>query len=288
MDRKWAVDCTMRELVDIWNISFEGYAVDVKMTPATMIERVANENLDLTRSVVCFERGKPAGIVMNSFREIDGKNYAWNGGTGIPVAFRGKGVSRYLMGSVDQVYKDNNVDIAVLEAISSNEKAINLYEKNGYVIDNRLKFLKAEKIVKSKLTSPTKYQIEDIPKEKIQSLSFYREEVPWQNQLKSLKGAECKWLVEDGSPVAYAVYRSSYDQLGSLERVVLHQCSIDSKSVEGEEKIRLLLADVFQVEKGDFPRVISNFPVDDGWFIEIFQKMGFEELIEQVYMKKIY
>ncbi|WP_054751948.1 GNAT family N-acetyltransferase [Piscibacillus salipiscarius] len=76
------------------------------------------------------------------------KFYAWNGGTGILPEFRGTGLSHTLIEEVQAVYHEQGVNVANLEAITTNERAINLYEKHGYELIERLGFMQGLKRIK--------------------------------------------------------------------------------------------------------------------------------------------
>ncbi|MGH9881544.1 MAG: GNAT family N-acetyltransferase, partial [Pyrinomonadaceae bacterium] len=45
-------------------------------------------------SFIAFVEGKPVGFLLNGIRNNSGGKFAWNGGTAVVPAFRGKGVGR--------------------------------------------------------------------------------------------------------------------------------------------------------------------------------------------------
>lgn len=178
MKIKTVAQCTLDEVLKAWNKGFEGYFIEINMTAEMFLQRLVGEGLSPEHSIVVFDQEEPIAIVMNGFRTIDGQKTAWNGGTGISPAYRGKGVSRLLMEETLAIYKRENVELGTLEAIKENQVAIALYEKYGYVVANQLLFLSGE--YEAKVTSTVALHIATIRPEQLAHLSFYRENVPWQ------------------------------------------------------------------------------------------------------------
>ncbi len=136
--------CTLDEALKAWNDGFEGYFVPIQLNAEAFLNRLVGEGLSPNHSIVAFDENRPVGIVLNGFRIVNGKKISWNGGTGVATDYRGKGVSRALMEETLAIYKQENVDIATLEVIKENERAIKLYEKYGYEISDHLLFISGE------------------------------------------------------------------------------------------------------------------------------------------------
>ena len=154
---------------------------------------------------------------------------AWNGGTGISPAYRGKGVSRLLMEETLAIYKRENVELGTLEAIKENQVAIALYEKYGYVVANQLLFLSGE--YEAKVTSTVALHIATIRPEQLAHLSFYRENVPWQCNWQSVKHGEAKVFYNDNhEPLGYMLYKTLWNEYGEVERILLYQMVILEES----------------------------------------------------------
>ena len=97
MEIKKLSDCTLQEIVTAWNRGFTGYLVQLEMNETAFITRLVSEGLSLEHSIVTFVNNEPVGIITNGFRTIDGKQMAWNGGTGIAPEFRGKGLIKQMI-----------------------------------------------------------------------------------------------------------------------------------------------------------------------------------------------
>lgn len=225
MKIKTVAQCTLEEVLKAWNKGFEGYFVEINMTAEMFLQRLVGEGLSPEHSIVVFDQNEPIAIVMNGFRTIDGKKFAWNGGTGISPAYRGKGVSRLLMEETLAIYKRENVEMGTLEAIKENQIAIALYEKYGYVITHHLLFLSGEYEVKTESTATL--HIATIRPEQLAHLSFYQEDVPWQCSWQSVKQGEAKVFYNDNKEaLGYMLYKTVWNKHGEVERILLYQLVI--------------------------------------------------------------
>src|SRR5690606_28819443 len=124
--------------VEAWNKGFEGYYFDATTTVDQFTNRMVLEGLSPSLSILAFDCDKPVGLILNGVRMIDGKKVAWNGGTGVAKDYRRNGVGKQLMDATLAIYEEEGVQIATLEAIKQNEKAIKLYENKGYKIVDEL------------------------------------------------------------------------------------------------------------------------------------------------------
>lgn len=222
---KKLTDCTITEAVTAWNKGFEGYFIKLEMTPETFFNRLVNEGLSMNHSIIAFDEEKPAGIVLNGFRLVNGKKISWNGGTGVATEYRGKGVSKLLMEEILNIYQEEGVEIATLEAIKENERAIRLYEKFGYHVVDSLVYLSGTPEINS--SSGTEIQSKTIRPEQLPTLPFYNENVAWQCQWQSVKSGEAQiYYDHDQNPLGYALFKRVWNQEGKIEKILLYQLEI--------------------------------------------------------------
>lgn len=121
-------ECTIEQGVEAWNKGFEGYHFDMTTTPEAFEKRMKQEGLSAELSVVAFDCEEPVGLVLNGIRESSSRKIGWNGGTGVAISWRKRGVGMQLMEKTLEILKEQNVEVATLEAISENKKAIELYK----------------------------------------------------------------------------------------------------------------------------------------------------------------
>ncbi|RBP95697.1 acetyltransferase (GNAT) family protein [Cytobacillus firmus] len=277
---------TLEEALTAWNKGFEGYIVPIKMDIQAFVNRMASEGLSPEKSIVVFMHGEPCGIIMNGFRKINGRKIAWNGGTGIAPQYRGKGLSAAMMSEVLSIYKAENVQTAVLEAIEENERAIKLYKKAGYAITDQLLYL--NKKLTQKEIGPlmeSHLAIKKIYPEQLQSLRFYDIDAAWQCQWQSVKQGEAAVLMsEDGKEDGYILYKRVLAAGGRTERIIIYQLKFTDGSAY-EAMTESILGQLFldQDDSIDFTAVniSASNPASKALL-----KMGFEKKIGQVMMKK--
>jgi GNAT superfamily N-acetyltransferase len=280
-------EISLDEAVEIWNQGFEGYFSDITMNVDSFTTRLVNEEMSAKLSIVGYIDGKPAGIVLNGIRMINGKKVAWNGGTGVPVKFRGTGIGKQLMQATFDIYKEEGVELATLEAMSQNERAIKLYESIGYQVMDRLVFLqKAGKLSQDVFKTEKQFQFTKGIALDARSIEILNNNVPWQTQWQSLRKDGELAVVSDGEEeIAYFLYKRGYRANGDLGGITLYQANVNPKHHNLEDAIRYGLKKVFEPEV-DCTRMTFNFPNSNKEVINILKEEGFESKLEQVYMEK--
>ena len=287
---KRLVDCTFQEGVKAWNTGFEEYYFDATSTPEKFINRLVQEGLSPSLSIVAFQDNKPVGIVMNGIREFDGKKIAWNGGTGVAKALRGQGIGKILMEETLSILKNEKVDLAALEAISDNHKAISLYQKMGYEIVDHLEYLTLDGPIKhhDSTNSIDDFKIERAIPQQVADISFYKGLSPWQSQWQNAKGGEAIILKDPSdATIGYVYYRRVFNEENKHVSTVLYQCEAENNHVNTEKIIKCLLNEVFSSYSNDINCVFPILPIGKSKITyETLTEMGFKRKTSQVYMIK--
>lgn len=275
---KRLTECTPEEMINAWNHGFEGYFVQMEMTAELFFKRLVNEGLSLRQSFVVFDHDQPVAIVVNGFRTIEGKKTVWNGGTGVAVPYRGKGVSRLLMEETLRIYEEAGVEVATLEAIKENERAIRLYEKYGYKVVDSLMFMSGT----PELIRNNAIQAKSTRPEQLATMTFYNENAPWQCQWQSVKSGEAQiYFDQNENPLGYALFKRIWNQEGELEKVFLYQLEL----FQGTEVIQGIFAAIANQEKGSVTFTTINAPVSNP-LTQYLLANGFSISTEQVQMVK--
>ncbi|WP_026584490.1 GNAT family N-acetyltransferase [Bacillus sp. J33] len=279
--------CTLEEALAAWNKGFEGYMVPVTMTVQAFVNRMANEDLLPDKSVVGFMQGEPSGIIMTGIREIGGKKIAWNGGTGIAPAYRGKGLSAAMMEEVFDIYKAEKAQAAVLEAIEENERAIKLYKKMGYETADQLLYLNKHITLKEKSSYiKNHFEIKKVYPEQLQSLSFYDIDAAWQCQWQSIKHGEAAVFVSpEGKEDGYILFKRILDRAGSTNRIIIYQLKFRENCSIKETMAESILGTMFLEGDDSIDFTAVNISAVNP-ASQALVKMGFEKKIGQVMMKK--
>ncbi|KZE67569.1 hypothetical protein AWM68_19085 [Fictibacillus phosphorivorans] len=279
-------ELSFNEAISLWNTSWQHYFSDMTMDLNRFLQKVAGEGISLEKSVVAVYDGKPAGFVLNSFRTINGKRYVWNGGTAIAPDFRGMGIGKKLISVCLNIYAEENVDIARLEAIKQNEAAIKLYKKMGYQTFEELIFLQHEGALTTLKAKSTDIHVREASIQEIQELPFYRPVSAWQTQFPSLKDFTCLLAVKDNNSLGYAVYKKGFNENGELAGIVLYQFETDSQYQKEQEVVASLIQKSFAPLDASVKRMTMNIPKKDNSLNRLLTELGFTTLVEQVHMER--
>jgi ribosomal protein S18 acetylase RimI-like enzyme len=276
--------CTIEEAVFAWNRGFEGYFVKIEMTPETFMNRVISEGLSIDFSRVLFDGEDPVAIILNGFRtDREGRKVSWNGGTGVASAYRGKGASKLIMEEAMEIYHEQDIKIATLEAIKENEKAIRLYEKYGYQITGNLVNLNG--VLIKTLNARLPITSVSIRPEQLSMISMYNENVPWQCQWQSVKQGEAQlYLDEKQNLLGYSLFKRVWNPEGNLERVFLYQIEL----YQGVDEKRMLPTVMGKIA-GDEMRTTTFYAVNfslENPATQFLLENGLKKTIEQVQMVK--
>lgn len=280
-------ECTIDEGVKAWNVGFEGYYFDATTTPENFVNRLVLEGLSPRLSIVAFKNNEPVGIVKNGIREIDGKKVAWNGGTGVSSSHRKFGIGKALMEATLDIYREEGVHTATLEAIADNQKAISLYEKIGYKTIDQLEHLELKDALEINVPESV-FLVEKTVPQKIKFVSFYKSMNPWQTQWQSARDSEAIIIKDptDDSIVSYAYYRQNFNPEGTPIGTVLFQCEANPEREDAEKILRFTLSQVFGTYS-DMRRIVPNIPIQASRLTySLLNDLGFSPIAKQVYMVK--
>lgn len=282
---KTLTESTLLEATEAWNSGFEGYFFDATTTPERFMNRMANEGLSPDLSLIAFDCDRPIGLVLSGIRKFQNRKIAWNGGTGVSKEYRGKGIGKLLINKALDIYREQGVQTATLEAISQNKSAIKLYEKCGYVITDRLEMLALNGPQDVEIKADVNWTTEKTIPQQVGKLDFYQGEHPWQTQWQSARDGEAFLVFNENSHcIGYAVFKRIFQEDQHVA-TVLYQC----EAVENcEQKVLLLflLKKVFGDFRSDIKRTIINVPFEASSLLSgLLKELGFRPNAEQVYMK---
>ncbi len=142
----------LSEIVTVFNLSFSDYIVPVHFSIEQLEQKILADNIDLSLSVGAFQEDIFISFILNAIDCIENVKTAYNAGTGVIPAERGKKISEKLYEFNIEILKRNSIKQIVLEVITTNSYAINLYERMGFKICNVFNCYQGE-IEKSTLKS---------------------------------------------------------------------------------------------------------------------------------------
>lgn len=281
-------ECTLEQALQAWNDGFKGYFIDATTTIDAFTARLGKEGLSPALSVVAFAGEQAIGLLLSGVRTINGKKVAWNGGTGVAPEFRSQGVGKLLVDAALKIYREEQVAIATLEAISQNEKAIALYQKMGYEVIDRLLFLQRDGALPETAFSTgngRSYEIKRGLAQDVKTLPFYKGMSPWQTQWSSAASGESVIAFDcSGEAVGYSLFIRAFDDEGKLLRITLLQCEAKPDREDADDILRRLLQETNTPFEASVTRGTFNFPASNEKVCELLKEAGFEQKNEQVNM----
>jgi len=129
-----ATSYALDDLADLFERSFEGYVVPIRMTGDHLSRMVRSDSIDLSASLVLCLEGRPAGLILVGIR-------GWSlriSAMGVVSAGRGHGLGRRLMEAVIRSSESCGFHRLILEVIETNTAARTLYEHLGFESSQRL------------------------------------------------------------------------------------------------------------------------------------------------------
>jgi ribosomal protein S18 acetylase RimI-like enzyme len=285
--------CSLEEAVQIWNEGFKGYFVDVTLSLDAYVARLYSEGISPEYSFIAFSAGKPAGCLLNGIRINAGRKVAWNGGTAVNPDFRGQGIGKVLVKAALELYAEEGVEVATLEAISANISAIALYQQAGYEIVDHLLFLQSDRAIRTKFShhcNNDSYSIRSAPPAVVAGLAFYESSAPWQTQWQSvlLKNGAALIIADGrGEALGYSLYKKTFDQEGKVAAIVLYQCAAAPGKPNAESIVACALEEVYAPLDAECHRSTHNLSKKNEVVCRLLTEAGFTPFAEQVHMAKI-
>lgn len=191
-----AAELAYAALAPLFERTFADYVVPMRVTPAAMEARNRVEDVDLFASQIALHGAAPVALALVARRGRRSRIAAM----GVAVEARGSGVARALLDKVTGDARVRGDDAVVLECITSNERALRLYRRAGFVTTRRLVGWRAGTLI------PVAQPIVEIdPAELGRVLARSAERgLPWQlapESLMALTSPARGWTI-DGSALA--------------------------------------------------------------------------------------
>src|ERR1043165_9074824 len=100
--------------------AFSDYEVDMRMSREQFEQRIVRDGVQLEISAGAFDDAKMIGFYMNGLGLWEGKQTAYDAGTGVIPEYRGRHVARELFAFVVERLREVSVSQYLLEVLTSN------------------------------------------------------------------------------------------------------------------------------------------------------------------------
>jgi ribosomal protein S18 acetylase RimI-like enzyme len=167
--------------------AFSDYQVDMQMSEQEFAQRLNRDGVQLEISAGAFDDERMIGFYMNALGDWQGKLTAYDAGTGIVPDYRGRSIGKDLFAFVVSRLKERAVSQYLLEVLTSNERAVSLYRKLGFVEVRRFAVLRSQQPLETG---------EDLPDVELRRIakadwklfqSFWDGHPSWQNSIAAIE-----------------------------------------------------------------------------------------------------
>ncbi|GAF65136.1 putative acetyltransferase [Bacillus sp. TS-2] len=255
-------DVDFKRVTAAWNEGFSDYLVSIKMSDQQLMNRIEKQKLSWTLSSIYTKGNEIAGVILIGIETFQNVKQLWIGGMSVIPKFRGEGIANQMLSYAYNVAKRNDCAEIVLEVLSENTKALQLYQNNGFSIKNEL--IVAELPAMNPITS-IDAELEWQRKETAESIDWQSFLTPWQSRLRDEESMNVEVYIHS-KRVGHLTFtknqnRVSILQLNSIEkdyfrnlstilsqfqndigidRVFLHNVIINTGSQAAFEKLELI------------------------------------------------
>ena len=122
------------ELLDCFLLAFENYYVQMPTNRTYYKQRWKAAKVDFSLSYGMFDNEKLIGFIIHAIDKRYKVKTAFNTGTGVIPAYRGKRIVKSIYDYAVNDLRHNGIEKSTLEVITKNEKAIRAYESIGFEI----------------------------------------------------------------------------------------------------------------------------------------------------------
>ncbi|HEV7642362.1 MAG TPA: GNAT family N-acetyltransferase [Pyrinomonadaceae bacterium] len=179
---KFLNESYFQELLKTFLEAFSDYPVPFQHTEEQFRRHLLGNAVDLNLSVGCFTGQKMVAFSLNGFGPWNGRPTAYDSGTGTIPEFRRRGAGRAMFEFMMPILQGRGVEQILLEVITDNEKAVNLYRALDFEETRKLLVLKAEQPLKFERELPEGVEVREIVRPDWDLMQgFWDGEPSWQN-----------------------------------------------------------------------------------------------------------
>jgi ribosomal protein S18 acetylase RimI-like enzyme len=262
--------------------AFSDYALPFELDPMKFRNHINLNAIDLGRSVGCFDGEELVGFSLNGFGCWKGKETVYDAGTGVIPSHRRRGASEAMFAFMVPIFKKAGAEQFLLEVITHNTPAVNLYKKLGFHIERELMFMEAPAALHEDTQPNNEIEIRPMTAAEIVPLAaLWHAEPSWQNSNEAIARSEhLKTILGafvEGQCAGYIVHSKN---LGRIAQFVV-EVRFRDKGIGS----RLLTEMERELKPGSKMQVI-NLDTRLAETVRFFQNRGFQPVLSQYEMIK--
>lgn len=270
-----------KNLYEAFNQAFSGNSVSFKLTMEQFEKRILDKIhiQNNVSGILLDDSQRIIGFALHTISNIEGIQIAYNGGTGVIPSYRGKRVAGKLLGNTLRLLKERNVNKVLLEVITTNKPAIQLYESFGFSFKRQLKCFKLIEEIKS--IENKRIKIKESSELKSTYESFWSYPTTFLDSSEHLKhNIANENILEahlNGQLVGYIIFQPLIGRVSQL--------AVD-RSFRNQGVAKSLISYAQQLCSQNH-MTIMNVPEEQESSIVAIQKMGFRNEVDQYEMELI-
>jgi len=236
-------------MVDCFVAAFENYFVKMPTDKAYYKKRWKAAKVDFSLSYGMFDQDQLIGFIIHAIDTRAGVRIAYNTGTGVLPAYRGKRIVKSIYEYAFKDLQEKGVEKCTLEVIIENTAAIRAYESVGFKICKTYKSYSGNPTVEN----PPSFEIKEIPLEKIDWGNLPNQKYySWDFQKNTILERNYSFyqVLNNGKPESFFIfhpelkYIAQFDLLDSKSKgwnrlfAAMHQVSDTVKIVNVDERLK--------------------------------------------------
>ena len=267
----------LSSLYECFLVAFSDYQVDMQVSEQRFAQRLARDGVQMEISAAAFDDDRMIGFYINGNGDWQGKQTAYDAGTGVVPDYRNQGVAKELFAFTESKLRELPVSEYLLEVLTTNERAVALYRKLGFVETRRFAVFRSQQ---------TLQPLDDLAEVDVRRLeepdwklfqSFWDGYPSWQNSAAAVERSPNERVIMgahvDGKCVGYGVVFSPVANLMQLAVAP----SFRRKGI-GSRILRALSAE--ETLK------VNNIDEELKGTLAFFEANGFKVVLEQFEMSK--
>lgn len=281
MRYKTLEDVSLETLYNSFKEAFSDYQIDMNMSIIKFDQMITRKGFDPEASVGLFDGNELIGFVLNGIRKIDKRKWAaYDLGTGIIGEFRGKGLSYKILIYNEEILKERNIRLYILEVLKNNPTAIEVYKNRGFEVTREFTCYEIDKR-NYDLTKNTHEVVSRIMTigDWNNIKEFWDRSPSWQNSIDSIVDVKelfrVSVVLNGDKIIGYGVI--------DLETGDIPQLAVEN-GYRHQGVGRSILNDLVKETKSEKIRVI-NIDDENISVKEFFTNLGFEEFASQYEMQ---
>ena len=201
--------------------AFSDYVFPFALTETQFRNHIILNAVDLELTAGCIDGDRLVGFSLNGFGEWEGKPTVYDAGTGVIPVQRRQGISEAMFEMMMPVFAAKGIEQFLLEVITSNTRAICLYEKLGFQGVHELALLHCDGKVRSALRSPPDVEIYAHPDPDWDLLTTFWDGKPsWQNSIAAISRSRAMKRILGAfvgdSCVGYIVFSANFGRVAQI------------------------------------------------------------------------